>query len=68
MIARLSEEEVELLDKAISNPDDFVVEVDNDIIYVIHTKTGEIEGDLTIHGQDLVIALLRHMGANAELV
>lgn len=67
MIAELTKEEKELLNKAISNPNEYVVEVDNDIIYVTNTKTREYDS-LSLYGQDLVVALLRHMGANAEFV
>lgn len=67
MIAELSKEEKESLNKAISNPKDYVVEVDNDFIYVTNIKTGEYD-TLAIYGQDLVVALLRYMGANAQFI
>ena len=63
----LSKEDKEMLNKAISNQDDYVVEVDNDVVYVTNTKTGEYD-TLSSYGEDLIVALLRHMGANAEFV
>ena len=56
-----------MLNKAISNQDDYVVEVDNDVVYVTNIKTGDYD-TLSSYGEDLIVALLRHMGANAEFV
>lgn len=63
----LSKEDIEMLNKAISNPNDYVVEVDNDIVYVTNIKTGDYDS-LRLYGEDLIVALLRHMGANAQFV
>ena len=63
----LSKEDIEMLNKAISNPNDYVVEVDNDIVYVTNVKTGDYDS-LRLYGEDLIVALLRHMGANAQFV
>lgn len=63
----LSKEDIEMLNKAISNPNDYVVEVDNDIVYVTNIETGEYDS-LSSYGEDLIVALLRHMGANAQFV
>lgn len=64
----LTKEEVDLLNKAISNPNKYSIEVDNDDIFVLDLEADEVAGDFYLYGQDLIVALLKHIGANANFV
>lgn len=68
MVANLTEEEKDLFDKVTSNPGAYIVEVDKHVIYILNKEMDKVEGVLKIHGIEIVVALLRYMGLNAQFI
>jgi len=64
----LDEDEIFLLDKAIANPAKYLIKVDNDDVFVVDMEKDEFVDDFGLYGQDMIIALLNHIGASAETV
>lgn len=64
----LTEDECRLINLAISNPQKYSIQVDNDDVYVLDVELDEIAGDFYLYGQEMIVALLKFSGANAEFV
>lgn len=63
-----TEGEIKLLNMAISNPEKYSIQVDNDHVFVVDMELDEFIGDFYSYGQEFIVALLRHFGASAEFV
>lgn len=64
----LLKEEIDLLEKARHNPERYSVEVDNDDIFLLDLDKDEAVGDFRLYGQEMIVALLKYIGANANFV
>lgn len=64
----LTKEEIDLLEKAKRNPERYSIEVDNDIIFLLDLDKDEVVGDFRLYGQEMIVALLKYLGINANFV
>lgn len=64
----MSELERYWLDICRRRKDEYVIEVDNDSVFVTDIKSGECMFEFNHYGWELVIDLLRYIGCNVEEV
>lgn len=64
----LTVEEVGLLAMAKEFPEKYSIEVDNDDIFLLDLDKDRVVGDFRLYGQEMIVALLKHIGANANFV
>lgn len=64
----LTEEEIGLLNMARLHPYKYSIEVDNDDIFVLDLDSDRIAGNFNLYGQEMIVALLKYIGTNANFV
>lgn len=64
----MSELEAYWLDMCKRRKEEYVINVDNDCVFVTEIKSGECVFEFNHYGWEMVLDLLRHMGCNAEEV